>query len=731
MSACTARSTTLQYRITVGTAITIASTDYIILKIDPSALGVPLTEHAKVTSFTGGTGAGTLQYFKHFEVYRLTGKSITAATLQLTTSPATLNAGQYTDYIRYAFIQVHKNTLESKYQRSSSFQLQLDAFTGQPASPAYEILNLGATGAYDNVQSTAKLLVKFNSFQLPAGSNFVLDLGSNLPFTCAREPIYYSCALGRTFVPRDDQSSLECFYVAPNKYQATGFAEVADGTTVWMIIYATIFKSVTNSKAINSIAFYHSATNLITTYSDTTTTINTDADLNAGTFQPINHYTVKYIWAQEWGAVDFTFMLYSHDIDSASTDNYVKVALPALNVMGAASPFLWQAAATREVNYFIDPAASECQIRAPFTVVGQECKINAQASYTIEQSVEHRVNMDTHYAASGNNGVQRPAPGMYRFWLSAFQSSSLGTPKEVSYHDFIVEPKPDTGFDVKPLLLGNNLETTMRFKYTTGIALDNTYEIWLEFQTHNGNSNVFLADLGLGMGASETQREIDCSETVAVISADTTYNGQQYAGAISGNAATRIRCYLFKGNQLTAVPAIVKIPVENPSLASGTSLDFYISKIKNPQTAVLAIVRLSLRKQCRNDKLMCMQKQSTSSYQVISQPSIVYSLNSYTYPSQTHNCSQPSPTATTLTNQDHQHNLNIEQTMNTSDWILFKYNPGNHRLQSTCYTTDNSFCMVFPQNSYILYKPAAPIAQSKASIYLPQQIRSVVLRGMK
>ncbi len=53
-----------------------------------------------------------------------------------------------------------------------------------------------------------------------------------------------------------------------------------------------------------------------------------------------------------------------------------------------------------------------------------------------------------------DNNILRPRPGYYRFYLYAYTKSGLDPEvlKEISYYDFLLEPKPDNKLIILPII---------------------------------------------------------------------------------------------------------------------------------------------------------------------------------------------------------------------------------------------------------------------------------------
>lgn len=91
------------------------------------------------------------------------------------------------------------------------------------------------------------------------------------------------------------------------------------------------------------------------------------------------------------------------------------------------------------------------------------------ANYDMVPGSDYTSHIDTTKATSNNNGVQRPCtPGIYRTSLEAYTGATL---KERSYEDFVVEPRPEQGAKVDPLVTTVGVATVMSFTFNPGTSL--------------------------------------------------------------------------------------------------------------------------------------------------------------------------------------------------------------------------------------------------------------------
>lgn len=82
-------------------------------------------------------------------------------------------------------------------------------------------------------------------------------------------------------------------------------------------------------------------------------------------------------------------------------------------------------------------------------------------SISSEQGYIGIINTEQHPT---DNGVYRPDPGLYRFYLKSYSDPAILD--ELGYYDFLLDPTPDNTLKITPLLNGANFKTIYKFEYT-------------------------------------------------------------------------------------------------------------------------------------------------------------------------------------------------------------------------------------------------------------------------
>ncbi len=76
------------------------------------------------------------------------------------------------------------------------------------------------------------------------------------------------------------------------------------------------------------------------------------------------------------------------------------------------------------------------------STVGINVKAPPAAGYDIKKTIKYYLLLNTEYDPNSNNGVERPGPGIYRFFLEAFKGVQV-FPELHTHYDFLLGPKPD------------------------------------------------------------------------------------------------------------------------------------------------------------------------------------------------------------------------------------------------------------------------------------------------
>ncbi|KAL4456555.1 hypothetical protein ABPG74_000662 [Tetrahymena malaccensis] len=646
-------------------------------------------------SFTGVSVSSKDQYSQS-QVVVLKFTTSTTANLDMTASGFTSSDEQLN--FQFSFMTAASNLVTLSFCDLSATQSKFGYYTSASGSTSATVQdpNSNNKNSYNIVNLT------FNVRKLLAGSVITISVSNqgilNNHFIhaiyCSGTALTTQTNKDISLNPTNNDSQLVI----------TGFNQVASGQQIVILLGLKTQYSATGSYVFN----YQSVGpngGMIEQFNIGSVVINNQNPIRAFS---TNFQFNQYVGPGQWGPIMIQYTLRNTDINYVNNNAKLLLTVP--------SDFTLASGGVQNIRYqqtntliwtnaiFSSLSSSPITIKPPNT------------PFDMIHNIQYNMLVETKMSASNNNGWQYPSTfGYYKFILQVYNQVTT-LPQEIGYDYFLVKPQPDQNLILfQPLNRQSGHKNIFRFKWQLSVAAVAGDEIWIEFQTNNGNYNnngqflnyqkSFANDLGTG--APNTI--LDCVEGAN-------------ANVISNS---KLFCdLLYFGDDTQAppneVPAIVRIQITN-SIASGQTIEFFVGGVRNPlYDNRRSLVTVSLRKTATQSGFTYARKvpyqiskgeftttPATSFFNSASPTSEITYLPSQPLP--------PDPTYLTSfsasghvwdTAQTHTWNIFSPFNIQTGDWILVIYTLANNsNMSKLCEPV--SQCYVFPQIGWVIWQATA------------------------
>ncbi|KAL4505422.1 hypothetical protein ABPG72_002484 [Tetrahymena utriculariae] len=646
-------------------------------------------------TFTGVTVSNNDQYSQS-QVVVLKFSNPTTANLDMTASGFTTSDEQLN--FQFSFMTAASNFVTQSYCDLSATQSKFNYYTTASGSTSATVVDPNS----NNKNSYSIVNLTFNVRKLLAGSIITIQVSNqgilNNHFIhaiyCSGTALATQTNKDISLNPTNNDGSLVI----------TGFNQVASGSTIVILLGLKTQYSASGNYVFN----YQSVGpngGMIETFNIGSVVVNNQ--------QPIRAFSTNFQYNQnvgpgQWGPIMIQYTLRNTDINFINNNAKLLLTVPSGFTLATGGV---QNIRYQQTNTLFWTNAIFSQLSSnPITVQPPN------TPFDMIHNIQYNMLVETKMSASNNNGWQYPSTfGYYQFILQVYNQVST-LPQEIGYDYFLVKPQPDQNLILfQPLNRQSGHFNIFRFKWLLSVAAVAGDEIWIEFQTNNGNYNdngsflnyqkSFANDLGTGT----PNKILDCVEGAN-------------ANIIS---SSKLFCdVLYPGDDTQAppneVPAIVRIKITN-SISSGQTLEFFVGGVRNPlYDNRRSVVTVSLRKTATQSGFTYARKvpyQISQGEFTTTSPTSFFNTASPT-PEITYLPQQPTPPINTQvtqftasghvwdTVQTHTWNIFSPFTMQSGDWILVIYTLANNsNMSEICQPV--SQCYVFPQIGWVIWQITA------------------------
>ncbi|EAR88802.2 hypothetical protein TTHERM_00262980 (macronuclear) [Tetrahymena thermophila SB210] len=643
-------------------------------------------------SFSGVSVSNKDQY-SQTQVVVLKFSSSTAANLDMTANGFTSSDEQLK--FQFSFMTAASNSATLSYCDLSATQSQFNYYSSPLGSNSVTVLDPTS----NNKNSYSIVNLTFNVRKLPAGSIITISVGTqgilNNHFIHA---IYCSGTALSTQTNKD-------ISVNPTNNDSqliiTGFNQVASGSQIVILLGLKTQYTPSGTYVFNYMSVGPNG-GKIEIFDIGSIVINNQQPIRAFS---TNFQFNQYVGPGQWGPIMIQYKLRNTDVNYANSNSKLLLTVP--------SGFTLATGGVQNIRYqqtntlfwtnaiFSQLSSNPINIKPPNT------------PFDMIHNIEYNMLVETKMSASNNNGWQYPSTyGYYQFILQVFnQVSSL--PQEIGYDYFLVAPQPDQNLLLfQPLHRQSGHMNVFRFQWRLAVSAVTGDEIWIEFQTNNGNYNDngaflnFQKSFANDLGTGTPNKILDCVEGA---NANIISNSKLFCDVLYPGDDTQ--------TPPNEVPAIVRIKITN-NIAQNQVVEFFVGGVKNPlYDNRRSVVKVSLRKTATQSGFTYARK-------------VPYQISpgefTTTAPTSFFNAASPTPEINYLpsqpidlinnyqtsfsasghvwdTAQTHTWRVYSPITMQNGDWILVIYTLANNsQMSQTCGPV--SQCYVFPSLGWVIWQ---------------------------